>query len=242
MTELRAHILNEGMKGLLLMNGGGAVALATWLQAVWGQPWAAPMLRWQVYGMAVFAFGVFFSVIIPLARYLGSLDKNTLAPLSNMWWWTHVIATVLSILSFAAASGLIVYGALKALPLIASAPRYSEDYFSCTGKTGIAVQQSALSLLYKEVTSNESKVDGSIHITDVSIVVDGIPFVANTYKICQIDDQAVWFSPSGSKDYCAGNDQFNDLGVFNKVTGKLSYHAGDFLAILQCKKTMKLMK
>ncbi len=116
MTELRAQILNEGMKGLFLMNGGGAVALATWLQAVWGQEWAAPMIRWQVYGMAVFALGIFFGAFVPVARYLGSLHKNTLTPRKNPWWWTHLIATVLSILSFAVASGLIVCGALRALP------------------------------------------------------------------------------------------------------------------------------
>jgi hypothetical protein len=116
MTELRAQILNEGMKGLFLMNGGGAVALATWLQAVWGQAWAAPMLRWQVYGMAVFALGIIFGTVVPVARYLGSLHKDTLTPRKNPWWWAHLIATVLSILSFAVASGLIVCGALRALP------------------------------------------------------------------------------------------------------------------------------
>lgn len=128
------------------------------------------------------------------------------------------------------------------LALASTASFAEEYYFSCTGMTGIAVHQSALPLLSKEITSSESKVDGSMHITADSAIFDGIPFVAGTYKICQNEDQTLWFSPSGSKDHCAGNDQFNDLGVFNKVTGKLSYHVGDFLAILQCKKTMKLMK
>ena len=104
------------MKGLFLMNGGGAVALATWLQSVWGKEWAAPMLRWQVYGMAVFALGIFFGAFVSVARYLGSLHKNTLTPRKNPWWWTHLVATVLSILSFAGASVLIVCGALRALP------------------------------------------------------------------------------------------------------------------------------
>jgi len=129
-----------------------------------------------------------------------------------------------------------------ALTLASTASFAEEYYFSCKGVTGIAMHQSALSLLSKEITSSESKVDGSMHITTDGAIVDGIPFVAGSYKICQKDDQTIWFSPSGSKDYCAGNDQLNDLGVFNKVTGKLSYHADDFLAILQCKKTVKLMK
>ena len=129
-----------------------------------------------------------------------------------------------------------------ALALVSVACFAEDYYFSCTGRTGIADHQSVLPLLSKEITSNESKVDGSMHITADSVIVDGIPFVASTYKICQNDDQTLWFSPSGSKDYCAGNDQMSDLGVFNKVTGRLRYHGGDFLAILQCKKTIKLMK
>jgi hypothetical protein len=104
------------MKGLFLINGGGAIALATWLQAVWGQPWATPMLHWQVYGMAVFSIGIVFCAVVPLARYLGSLHEKTLTPRNNPWWWAHLVATTLSILSFAVASGLIVWGALKALP------------------------------------------------------------------------------------------------------------------------------
>ena len=116
MTELRAQILNEGMKGLFLINGGGAVALATWLKAVWGQPWAAPMLRYQVYAMLAFAVGIVFGAFVPLARYLGSLHKNTLHPQKNPFWWAYIILTVSSILSFAVASGLVFCGALKALP------------------------------------------------------------------------------------------------------------------------------
>jgi hypothetical protein len=126
---------------------------------------------------------------------------------------------------------------------LASTASFAEDYyFSCTGTTGLALHQGALPLLSKEITSNESKVTGSMHITADSVIVDGISFVASTYKICQNSDQSLGFSPSGAKDYCVGNDLFNDLGMFNKVTGKLSYHAGDFLAILQCKNVKKLMK
>ena len=119
----------------------------------------------------------------------------------------------------------------------------AEDYyFSCTGVTGVASHQSALPLMSKVITSSESKVSGSMHITADNVTVDGIPWVSSTYLICQDSDQSLWFSLGGSKDHCAGNDLFNDLGAFNKVTGKLNYHVGDFLAILQCKKSKKLIK
>jgi hypothetical protein len=114
-TEVKNQILSEGIKGLFLINGGGAVALATWLQAVWDKPWAAPMLTWQLYGMSVYALGVFFGAFSPLARYLVFLHKNTNTPTKNPWWWTHIAATVLSILCFAVASGFVVRGGLVAL-------------------------------------------------------------------------------------------------------------------------------
>ena len=125
---------------------------------------------------------------------------------------------------------------------------FADDYyFSCAGITGIADYQSAMPLLRKEITSNETRVDGSMQITADKVIVDGIPFVASTYEICQNNDQMLWFSPSVSKDFvgmdpCPSNDEVNDLGVFNKVSGKLKYHVGDFLAVLQCKKVNKLMK
>lgn len=114
-TEVKNRILSEGMKGLFLINGGAAVALATWLQAVWEKSWAVPMLELQLYGMGAFAFGVFFGAFSPLARYLVFLHKNTLDPPRNPWWWVHVAVTVLSILSFAIGAGLVVKGGFVAL-------------------------------------------------------------------------------------------------------------------------------
>ena len=118
MTELRSQMLNEGTKGLFIMNGGGAIALATWLQAIWDKPWASPMLCWQLWGMAAFAAGIGVAVAVPLARYLGSLHKNTHTPRKNPWWWAYIVATIFSILSFAVGSGLVVRGGFAALPTV----------------------------------------------------------------------------------------------------------------------------
>src|SRR5262245_61388425 len=114
-TEVKNQLLSEGIKGLFLINGGGAVALATWLQAVWDRSWAGPMLTWQLYGMGVYALGVFFGALSPLARYLVFLHKNTNTPTKNPWWWTHLAVTILSTLCFALASALVVKGGFVAL-------------------------------------------------------------------------------------------------------------------------------
>lgn len=126
---------------------------------------------------------------------------------------------------------------------LASTTSFAEDYyFSCTGVSGIADNQSILPLLSKAITTNESKVSGSMLITTDSVTIEGIPWLATKDLICENSDQTLWFNPSGSKDYCSGNDIFRHLGVFNKVTGTLNMHIGDFVAILQCKKSKKLMK
>lgn len=138
LTELRAQVLNEGMKGLLLINGGGAIALATWLQAVWGESWAAPMLSWQLYGIACFAMGIFIGGFVPLARYLGSLHKYTATPRKNPWWWTHLFATMLSLFCFASASGLVVWGGLEALKKpVALSPNVSAQPIPKSGPLGV---------------------------------------------------------------------------------------------------------
>jgi hypothetical protein len=120
----------------------------------------------------------------------------------------------------------------------------SEDdyYFSCTGETGLAENQSTLFFASRVITRDGSREDGSIHILGNKVTIEGIPFVAGEYKVCGDEDQILWFSPSGAKEWCANNDMFNDLGMFNKVTGRLIYHGGDFLGNLQCRRATKLYR
>jgi hypothetical protein len=118
MTQLRAEMLLEGTKGLVLINGSGSVALATWLQAVWEKSWAAPMLWWHVSAMMAFGIGVGFAGIVSFVRYLASLHRNSTTPKKNPWWWTHLIATLISTLCFTVAVVLIATGCYRALPHI----------------------------------------------------------------------------------------------------------------------------
>ena len=116
MTQLRAEMLLESTKGLVLINGSGSVALATWLQAVWEKSWAVPMLWWHVSAMMVFGIGVGFAGIVHFVRYLASLHPNATTPKKNPLWWSHLIASLISILCFAVAVVLIAIGSYRALP------------------------------------------------------------------------------------------------------------------------------
>jgi hypothetical protein len=149
---------------------------------------------------------------------------------------TECLITPRSLSLFQLESFLILI-LLFALPISISQARAAESasYFDCRGKTGLSKEQKSIGLEARTITAAESEVRGSMRLSRSAVTVESIPFVSDTYKICQTTDQTLWFSPSGSAEFCAGNDKFNDLGTFNKITGIFRYHAGEFLAILECK-------
>lgn len=115
LTEVKSVLFIESIKGLFLMNGGGAVSLATWLQAVWEKEWATPMLGWQLWGMLMFGAGVFFAGVAYLSRFLAFYHPKATQPRKNPCWWLHVGSSTFSVLSFAVAVGLVVKGGFAAL-------------------------------------------------------------------------------------------------------------------------------
>ncbi|WP_090902854.1 hypothetical protein [Azotobacter beijerinckii] len=112
-TQVKNALFIENMKGLFLMNGGGAVALTTWFTAVWEKEWAKPMLCWQLWALACFGGGVFFAGAAFMSRFFAFYHSKTSNPCKNPWWWAHLTTNVLSILAFATAVGFIVKEILK---------------------------------------------------------------------------------------------------------------------------------
>lgn len=115
LTQSRSQILNEGSKGLTLINGGGAVALTAFLQAVWTEPTATEMRQWILAGIACLILGTAFSAIIFFSRYLGSFNKNTHNPLKNPWWWIQVGLTLFGLVCFLAGMSIAVIGSYISL-------------------------------------------------------------------------------------------------------------------------------
>ncbi|MBI3355996.1 MAG: hypothetical protein HY038_04360 [Nitrospirae bacterium] len=71
-TEQRNDALREGVKGLFLINGGGAVAMLAFLQAIWkDQPQLAkPVIEC----ISIFAFGLFLAGLVQFFRYHASFN------------------------------------------------------------------------------------------------------------------------------------------------------------------------
>ena len=61
--EIRAQIDTENVKGLLLINGGGAVALLAFLSSILGKPDYEPLARAILWGLLLFAGGLITALI-----------------------------------------------------------------------------------------------------------------------------------------------------------------------------------
>lgn len=63
----RAELLTEAYKGLLIVNGGGIVALLGFLQAIWTT--SPELARTTLCGIALLALGLTTALAIPFLRY-----------------------------------------------------------------------------------------------------------------------------------------------------------------------------
>lgn len=81
-TELRAQIDSEGVRGLLLINGGGCVALLAFLPTVLGKPEYASLAKCILWALASFQFGLLSAVIHNRHRRVCSLiyDNSGTSP------------------------------------------------------------------------------------------------------------------------------------------------------------------
>jgi succinate dehydrogenase hydrophobic anchor subunit len=113
-TEQRNQAMVEGVKGLFLMNGGGAVALLAFLQAIWkDQPEFA---KYVVVALAVLGVGIFFAGRVQLFRYRASCHAQ-FGPRESYDDYHHRFqrAANISLWLFLVGLTIVVVGALRAL-------------------------------------------------------------------------------------------------------------------------------
>lgn len=75
LREAKERFLLEGQKAYIAINGGGAVALLAFLQAIWNVPSAASLRPWVLWGIVAFAFGVSVAASSYCIRHL-ALNKK----------------------------------------------------------------------------------------------------------------------------------------------------------------------
>jgi len=115
LAQVRNQILVEGFKGLVLINGGGAAALAAFLQAIWDKPTAAGLRIYLLAGIASLLLGAALAGILFLARYISFFHPNTNVLTRNPWWWTTMALILLSLACFIAGMATVVIGGFVSL-------------------------------------------------------------------------------------------------------------------------------
>lgn len=113
-TERRDKMWEQSARLLGLMNGGSAVALLAFVQAIWQD--MAELVVWVVYGLVVFAVGLALATIIPQLREATVLNWRSNNPTAKKYQCLYRWTAKLSVLSFLVGVGIVAYGILTNLP------------------------------------------------------------------------------------------------------------------------------
>lgn len=110
----KGESFENGVKGLLYVNGGAAVALGALLQALVAKPEVAALLPYILWGIVGNVLGVAVASFVFVFRYLQwrleARERRFME--SNLWWWCVWIATFLSVVAFVGGVGYATWGGL----------------------------------------------------------------------------------------------------------------------------------
>ncbi len=115
-TRQRDEASKEGVRGLLIINGGGAVALLAFLQAIWPK---YPLLSgYVVFGIAVLALGVLCAGLAPFLRYHASYNAQK----QNRGRWlgfrrAYISCWYISLGLFIFGIAIVIFGVFKGGPV-----------------------------------------------------------------------------------------------------------------------------
>lgn len=122
--KAKVEATENGIKGLVLINGGAAVALGALLQAIVSKPEAAPLLHYVLWGISFNVLGVAIASAIFWLRYMQQrLEARTNKFMEANGWWRGVwVAALFSIIFFVLGLGYVVYGGLTQLSPVKQQP------------------------------------------------------------------------------------------------------------------------
>jgi hypothetical protein len=118
--KVRAEITNQGIRGLLLINGGGAAALLAFLQAIWKEEPAlaehvVAAIAWLAGGVAVAGISFFLRYHTSLSMANHGRDSRRY----KTWRFVSVASWYISLAAFVLGLYWIVSGAWSVLETIA---------------------------------------------------------------------------------------------------------------------------
>ena len=109
LSEAKEEYLLEGYKMYIAINGAGAIALLTFLQAIWDKQNAEPLRFWIIWGVLSFAFGVVIATaIVPVRHWAFTHNVSHESYFVYRLMYRYMPALVL--LAFLAGVGLPMFG------------------------------------------------------------------------------------------------------------------------------------
>ena len=113
----RDGMAEQGLKSLLLLNGGGAIALLAFLQAIWIKDGMLALVPWIVAAIVCVVLGAATAGAVHFLRYMASMTYQTEGKdEGRKMTWVHGLATIASFVFFLLGMGIVVRGALLNLP------------------------------------------------------------------------------------------------------------------------------
>ncbi|RDE24036.1 hypothetical protein DV711_00035 [Motiliproteus coralliicola] len=114
----RAGLLTEAYKGLLIVNGGGIVALLGFLQAIWAT--SPELARITLCGIALLALGLTAALAIPFLRYHHShhaqrREQRGESGSKTIYWYLFYCCQWFSIAAF---GGGVLYLVINGLAIL----------------------------------------------------------------------------------------------------------------------------
>lgn len=112
-TATRSAVQNEASKILALINGGGAAALATLLQAVWDK-WEPEPRGMVITGTRFLLIGLAVVPVTLVLRYINGLLPWSFRPFRNPLWYLIILSYAISLALFVMGMWWAIDGASSA--------------------------------------------------------------------------------------------------------------------------------
>jgi hypothetical protein len=99
--ERRVRALIEGVKGLILINGGAAAALLAFVQAIWGKAHTKVLVYGAIFGFLFFGAGVALAAGTLVFRYWRGMRCQSLHPadpMRSVEMWLYAVSGILFLL------------------------------------------------------------------------------------------------------------------------------------------------
>ena len=107
----------HGLRAVFLLNGGGAIALLAFLQAIWTEPTAAILVPWVVAGMCPLLVGAAASGWVHFERYAASeVYQMKSKELGREFTKRHKTLTKFAFQMFIFGMAIVVFGAALNYP------------------------------------------------------------------------------------------------------------------------------